>query len=306
VSIEFRVPENKNGDRLDRLVARHAGVSRRQARLWIAQGRVRVRGRVLKIMSRGVGAGAHVTVDANTGQAEATARVRPDPDLLHLDRWIVAVNKPAGLLSETGREAGPSLETEVPALLAKRGERGTRVQLVHRLDAGTSGVILLARRPRATRELNRAFAAGHVRKTYLALCAGVVTAQRIDAPLGRIHGVRQGVLPGGRPAVTEVETVTASERFSLVRARPETGRTHQIRVHLAHVGFPLLGDPLYGGLRYDESVPPEPIGRVMLHAARLELDHPETGNRLELSCEPPSDFVELARRLGVWPDGGLH
>ncbi|MBI3178664.1 MAG: RluA family pseudouridine synthase, partial [Deltaproteobacteria bacterium] len=217
------------GDRLDRLVAAHAGVSRREARLLIAQGRVRVAGRVVRIVSRQVRAGSELEIDA--APARPAVGRKAAPVLLHLDPWCVAIAKPAGLLSETDRAGSPSLETEVPALLTAAGERKTAVKLVHRLDAGTSGVIILARTPMAATALGHAFARGDARKTYLALCVGQVReACTVNAPLGRVQGTRQGVVAKGRPAVTHVVPMSTSEQASLVRALPETGRTHQIRV----------------------------------------------------------------------------
>ncbi len=293
------------GDRIDRWLAHRAGVSRRQARLWIAQGLVRLDGRSVRILSRELRAGARVELRGGAASPAPHPEAR-EPVLLALDAQLVVVDKPAGLLSEHDRSGAPSLESLVPGLLARRGERRTDVRLVHRLDAGTTGVMVLARTPAATRALNAAFAAGQVHKTYLALCVGrLAEAVRVDAPIGRVAGARHGVVAGGKPARTVVEPIAVGERATLVRARPETGRTHQIRVHLAHLGHPLLGDRAYGGPGYSEGVPPQPIGRPMLHAQRLELVHPRTGESVSFSAAPAADLIALAEAYGVWPAGAL-
>lgn len=303
--LEFVVSEQEDGERLDRLVARHADLSRRVARLLIRQGSVRVRGRPVMILSRAIKAGTRIAVER---QRTAGRPEVPTVGILHLDRWVVAAVKPPGLLSETGRQGSPSVETIVSRILADRNEHRTQVKLVHRLDAGTSGVILLARTPLAARELGAAFAEARVRKEYLALVAGrLSTPRNVKEPIRRAAGVRHEVGEGGKPAQTRFEPLQLGEGATLVRALPRTGRTHQIRVHLAYLGHPLIGDRLYGGPGYTDEVPPEPITRPMLHAARLTVPHPKTGEELVLEVGPPPDFVEQARRLGVWqgePTGG--
>ena len=283
------------------------GLSRREARLLIARGKVWVGERVVRILSREVAPGSRVTVETESegdaGASNPVASTRLEPRLLFMDQWIVVVDKPAGLLSETDRVGSPSLETEVPRLLAALGERKTDVRLVHRLDAGTSGVLILARTPAATAGLGKCFAATGAEKTYLAICVGKLDRPcTIDAPIGRRQGVKHAVDPHGKPSLTFVEPVKNTEEATLVRARPKTGRTHQIRVHLSHIGYPLFGDRLYGGPTYTRDAPVVAIPRPMLHAARLELPHPKSGERLTFSTPPPADFEALARLLGVWRD----
>jgi 23S rRNA pseudouridine1911/1915/1917 synthase len=171
------------------------------------------------------------------------------------------------------------------------------VTLVHRLDRETSGVTVLARSPEATLALAEAFRAGVPEKTYLALCLRPPSppAGRVDAALGRDprrKGLRL-VSPVGDAAATRYRTLVTGHA-ALVEARPETGRTHQVRVHLAHLGAPLLGDPKYGGPRMVGAVS---VPRVMLHAARLELPHPVTGAPLRFEAPVPADFRELAAAL---------
>ncbi len=173
--------------------------------------------------------------------------------------------------------------------------------LVHRLDRETSGVTVFARTAEAARSLAEAFRAGGPRKTYLALCVRAPTPRegRTDAPLGP-DPLRKGmrkVDPRGDAAATLYRTLAiAPYGEALVEARPETGRTHQIRVHLSHLGAPLLGDPRYGGPR---RVGELRVPRVMLHARRLELSHPVTGAPLAFEAPVPEDFAAVARQLGI-------
>jgi 23S rRNA pseudouridine1911/1915/1917 synthase len=177
---------------------------------------------------------------------------------------------------------------------------GSPVTVVHRLDRETSGVTLLARTPEAARALAAAFRDGAPEKTYLAICARAPEPPegRLDAPLGKDprRAGRRAVRPGGEPAATRYRTLAVGPAgAALVEARPETGRTHQIRAHLAHLGAPLVGDVRYGGPR---AVSGFPVPRTMLHARRLALAHPVTGERLALEAPLPEDF-EAARRALV-------
>ncbi|MEM6730802.1 MAG: RNA pseudouridine synthase, partial [Myxococcota bacterium] len=192
----------------------------------------------------------------------------------------------------------PSLETEVPKLLAARGER-PEVTLVHRLDAGTSGLLVMARTRAATRRLNQAFREGEVDKRYLALVQGRFSrTERVNAPIARVKGTRHGVRDDGRPARTDFASLTAAGQAALVEATLHTGRTHQIRVHASHLGHPLLGDRLYGGPGYTVHAPPKAIARPMLHAYELGFDL-SNGTRRVFRSLPPSDFRALAEAYGL-------
>jgi len=303
---EFTVPSQLDGARLDRIVAALGEVSRRIARTWISAGRVRIGGRVVRVLSRELRAGRKLQIQIETEQPPPTEPSEEEAlQILFADRWLVAVNKPAGLLSESGPGRGPSVESRLPAELLARGERG-RVWLVHRLDAGTSGVLLLARTPQATARLADSFRQGEVKKTYLALCSGeLARRQEINQPIGRVRGSRHGVVPGGKPSATLVEPLATGAAATLVRATPRTGRTHQIRVHLAHLGHPLLGDGLYGGPRYDQQPIPRPIPRPMLHAAAVTFPHPKSGRPQRLAVAAPHDFIEVAGSFGITLPGDL-
>ena len=282
------------GERLDRFIAARGGISRGLARRALDAGGVFLDGRRCKVSSRLVRAGQAVVVNLEEGGRAA----EPPPPLerarlLYADRDLVAVDKPPFVAAQpTLTHDRGTLPDLVQALL------GAPVTLVHRLDRETTGVTVFARTAAAAAALAEAFREGGPEKTYLALCgrAPAPPEGRIDAPLGKDPtrpGLRR-VDPAGDPAATRYRTLRASDRAALVEARPETGRTHQIRVHLASVGAPILGDPRYGGAR---RVGELAIPRVLLHARRLELDHPATGVRLVLEAPVPEDLASTERAL---------
>jgi 23S rRNA pseudouridine1911/1915/1917 synthase len=267
------------GERLDRFIAARGGISRGEARRALDAGGVFLDGRRCKVASRVVRAGQSVSVHLEEGGRVASP---PSPlergRLLYADAEIAVVDKPAGV------PAQPTLTTDagtLPELVAAL--LGSPVTLVHRLDRETSGVTVFARTKAAAAALAEAFRTGAPEKTYLALAARAPSPRegRVDAPLGKDParaGLRR-VDPRGDPAATRYRTLREGPSAALVEASPETGRTHQIRVHLAHLGAPLLGDARYGGPR---RVGELAVPRVMLHARRLAVAHPATGARLLL------------------------
>ncbi len=302
--IRVRVTPEHEGKRLDYFVAMTAAVSRRVARIFIASGRVLVNNQVMRILSRQVRAGAVVQVFCDDATEDpAREPLAPALRVLHLDRYIVVIDKPAGLLSEGDRDNRPTVEALAPISLTALGERRehARVWIVHRLDASTSGVMILARTPMAARTLGEAFRQGEVHKTYLALCCGRLEGRHtVDGPIARAERTRHVVSKRGKPAQTALESLAVSNDASLVRAAPKTGRTHQIRVHLAHLGHPLLGDALYGGPRYlRDATPAIPIKRPMLHAHTLGCAHPKTRAPLCFTAEIARDFQDLTDHLGL-------
>lgn len=311
--VEFVLAEEQHGARLDQLVQARLGISRRLARLCIAQGRVRVGRQTCRILTRPLKAGQRICIlaadagEARDGQGSArTLSAPPVPAatlrILYIDKAIVAVDKPAGLLSEQDRFAAPSVQSLLPALLRARQEREA-LWLVHRLDAGTSGVLILARTPAAARYLYEAFRQRTVEKIYWALSQGTLAQPRqIDAPLGRVRGTQQGVLADGKPAQTAVRPLMHTPHGTLVEARPRTGRSHQIRVHLAHIGHAILGDGLYKGPRYVHVPPaaPQPVLRPMLHARQISFAHPaQPHQKITLSAAAPADFCATAHCCGL-------
>lgn len=302
----YTVPPERAGTKLDRLIQDVVQVSRREARLLIAMGRVRVNRRAMRILARPLNAGAHVEImPEQAGTTMSPAATRPNsklaaPSILYLDRYVVVLNKPAGLLSETDRFNSPSLQTLVPKLLRARGEHDA-LWLVHRLDAGTSGVIIMARTPGAAAHLSASFRDAQAHKVYVALCAGVLEGpQSVDAPIARAQNTRHHVIESGKSAQTQLEPLMHAPGISLVRCRPKTGRTHQIRVHLAHVGYPIVGDRLYGGPGYAPATGQHVhIPRAMLHALRLDIPHPNQARRLRFEAGVPADFVSAAQSFGL-------
>lgn len=219
-----------------------------------------------------------------TIDSEAIAREQADfiapIQVVFVDPWLVAVVKPAGLLSQPG--LGPE---RADCLLRRLAHRWPELLLVHRLDQATSGLLLLARDPTTHRALSRAFAERQVGKTYLARVCGCPPTRggRMEQPLARLSSrpPRYGSVPverGGKPALTRWRLLRPGDGSSLLLLAPTTGRSHQLRVHLALLGHPILGDGLYG-----EAAP----GPMRLHATGLRLRHPVTGGVVRLRCNPP-------------------
>ena len=313
------------GLRLDQLLAAAGGLSRRRARALIAAGAVRRNGEPVRVQKRAVAAWDVVEVDVDAGaepagevapaappEGAATARADADgasremaspgaeplplPVLFH-DRWLLALDKPPGVLSQPAerRAAGELAMDELAARrLAWEEGRPAFLRLVHRLDRGTSGVLLFARSAEALPRLAAAWASGAAERRYLAVVAGepMPARQRVTAPIARAPGGgwRFAVAPHGRPAETEVEVVRAGGGRALVSCRLATGRTHQVRVHLAHLGHPVVGDRIYGSL--------EEAPRPLLHAAALRLPHPADGRELVIEAPLPAD---LAAALAALP-----
>jgi 23S rRNA pseudouridine1911/1915/1917 synthase len=282
------------GERLDRFVAARGGITRGLARRALDAGGVFLDGRRCKVAGRSLRAGQRVVVNLEEGGRSAASGPALDRGrLIHADDHLAAVDKPAGLPSQATLTGDRGTLPDLAARLL-----GGAVEIVHRLDRETSGVVVLARTRETAAALAEAFRTGTPRKTYLALCARAPDPPegRIDAPIGkdpRRAGSRR-VSSGGDAAATRYRTLAVGPGAALVEARPETGRTHQIRVHLAHLGAPLLGDPRYGGPRRVGGVE---VRRVMLHALRLEIAHPATGEAMAFEAPVPQDFREVERAL---------
>jgi 23S rRNA pseudouridine1911/1915/1917 synthase len=286
------------GLRLDQGAAALTGLPRRRVRALAAEGRLWLNGKVVRIVSRQLQLADVVDV-VHDDDALAEPFPLPQPlAIVHKDGWLVAVDKPAGVASQPPRKRAPGELTaqEILALqFAARDGRRFEPILFHRLDRLTTGVLLFACQHDAARALTRTWAEGLAEKRYLAVVRGdpgetlrIVTGG--IAPDAAAPG-RFRVSRGGRPARTEVRRLAASGGFALLDVHPLTGRTHQVRVHLAHSGFPLAGDALYGG----GSAGPRPF----LHAWRLALPHPKDGALLRLEAPVPSDMATFLTGHGL-------
>jgi 23S rRNA pseudouridine1911/1915/1917 synthase len=304
----WTVEPDAAGERLDRHVAARLDAPRNQVQRWIAGGQVRVNGREAKA-SAVVGAGDLVECDPPAPKEERVLPERGDLPVLYEDEHLTVIDKPAGLAVHPG--AGRATGTLAHRLLGRYPEMAGvggpgRPGIVHRLDQGTSGALVAARTPAAYARLARAFASREVEKLYLGIAYGTPSpaAGRVEAPVGR-HPQRRkemAVRPGGRPARTEYRTLAAGAGISLLQMSLATGRTHQIRVHLKHLGHPLVGDPVYGEARWKAL--PRPVQaalrdfpRPALHAWRLAFRHPATGEPLAFEAPVPEDFRELWRTV---------
>jgi tRNA pseudouridine32 synthase/23S rRNA pseudouridine746 synthase len=226
--------------------------------------------------------------------------------VIHEDAQILALNKPAGLSSQGGRGQVHTLD-ELLSAFAKPS--GVRPKLVHRLDRDTSGVILTARSTPAAGFLGKALMGRRMRKTYLAIVAPGAPqppSGLIETPLRRDESGREAFMrtcgadhPDAEAARTRYRTLTEGRGAALVELNPETGRMHQIRVHLASIGRPIAGDARYGGAL---TLGGQPVPRLMLHAAALEFPHP-AGGRTRITAVPPADFAAVAERAGLAAEG---
>ncbi|MFN2488744.1 MAG: RluA family pseudouridine synthase [Actinomycetota bacterium] len=300
--IEFTPEPSEVGERVDVVVARRSGETRALVQEALRTGAVTVDAAIVKAGHRLKGNEQVRGVVAPATAAPPSAEDVPVA-VRYADDRVLVVSKPAGVVTHpaTGHRAG----TLVNALLAL-GEPlaaagTTRPGIVHRLDKDTSGLLLVAKDDAALESLGAALAARRVRRSYLALVRGApsMPSGTIDAPVGR-HPARprlRAVLPGGKPAVTHFTTLGAAPGMALLDVRLETGRTHQIRVHLAHLGHPVLGDRPYGGAT--EAAAALGLERSFLHAYRLEWPHPDDGRTVTVVDELPADLVAALRRAGI-------
>jgi len=212
-------------------------------------------------------------------------------EILYEDDALIFINKPPGIVVQQ-RMHNP----DEPFLHEAVTKHTSPAYLMQRLDRGTSGVMFFSKKSEINVRLTRQFERKRIRKRYLAICEGeLAERQTIDAPLARVGAIKFAVREEGKTAITHVHPLDATARGSLLDITLETGRTHQIRVHLSAIGHPLAGDWLYG-VRNDV--------RPMLHAAEIEMTHPLTNQRLRVAAPLPDDFSEEARRRGIVIAGG--
>ncbi len=289
-----RVEPAAHGERLDRWLVGLAGeFSRSHLQTLIADALVKVDGHVVTTPARRVTAGQRIEVVLRP--TAETLAFRPEPavaarwNVVYEDAALLVIDKPAGLVVHPA--PGNWSGTLLNGLLAHHAgaARLPRAGIVHRLDKDTSGLLVVAKTLAAQTALVRAIAAREVRREYLALAHGEPRqpAWTVDAPIGRdpVSRVRMAVVAGGKPARTDVERLAARAGLSALRCRLHTGRTHQIRVHLASCGHPLVADALYGGR------PALGLERQALHAARLAFAHPDDGRALDFGAPLPADLA---------------
>jgi 23S rRNA pseudouridine1911/1915/1917 synthase len=299
-----RVPAALDGERVDRVVAFVTGLTRAEVAGLVADGAVQLRGRVVTKPSVHVVEGDELEIEVPDVAPEPAAQPEPDVDVpvLFADDDVIVVDKPQALVVHPG--AGNARGTMAAGLLARYPELAgvgepDRPGIVHRLDKGTSGLLVVARTPAAYDSLVGQLSSRSVERRYLALVWGVPEPATglVDAPIGRSKRdpTRMAVSSSGREARTRYEVLepfTQPIEAALIECRLETGRTHQIRVHLAAIEHPIVGDPRYRGKRASFATP-----RTFLHAHALAFDHPATGERVSFSSPLPEDLSTVLTRL---------
>jgi 23S rRNA pseudouridine1911/1915/1917 synthase len=308
--VELVVARAATGSRVDRFLAGSLDVSRTEAQRWIERGRVTVEGAVRSASAK-LREGERVLVrpeprEATVAEPDESVRF----EVLYVDDAIVVVNKPPGLVVHPAR--GHESGTLVNGLLARGlflrealedvGEVHERPGIVHRLDKGTSGVMVVARTGPVREALKAQFQAHSIERAYEAIVVGRAEGQTFSTLHGRHPRDRLRFttrVERGKRAVTRVRVLSALRAATHVECTLETGRTHQIRVHLAESGTPVLGDPLYGKPPKDPEVRAvaERIGHQALHARLLGLVHPVTGAHVRFEAPPPADFAEALAAL---------
>lgn len=304
-----RVPEELAGMRLDQCLAEmFPDYSRSKLQSWIKAGRVQVDGVSLKGREK-LDGGEEIELDA---EAEAVLECDAEEiplDIIYEDEALLIVNKPAGLVVHPA--VGNWHGTLVNALLNHDPDLNTlpRAGIVHRIDKDTSGLLMVAKTLQAHHSLVEQLQERSINREYLALVKGWMTAGgSIDEPIGRhpVDRKRNAVRRDGKEAVTHYRLEQRFKRHTLIRVKLETGRTHQIRVHMAHINYPLVGDQVYGGrFQMPADCSPELAAalrnfkRQALHAAKLGLEHPETGEYCEWEQPMPDDMRHLLNVLAA-------
>jgi len=276
----FTVVADDEGLRLDQVIPKHVpGLSRRKARAVIDLGGVFVDRTRVKVAGRYVKAGQ--VIEVNVGGALTRTEPPPAPTIVFADDHVIVADKPAGLVT------APTPESDKGDLLDQLAQRYGEVYLVHRIDLPTSGLLVFARTREANKRLGDAFKVHDIEREYRAVAIGTVAPHTIDRPVD------------GKHAVTHIGVIEALAGATLVSARLETGRTHQIRLHLAGEGTPLAGDTQHGGETSRTFVPRAP--RLALHAAKLGFVHPASGERVLFESAMPPDLASWIARLRVTP-----
>ena len=303
----IELPLELAGRRLDQALAQLLPqYSRTRIQQWIEAGAVLVNGLVPRARDVVTG-GETAAVEARIEEQTDIAAEKLPLDIVHQDASVIVLNKAPGVVVHPG--AGNREHTLQNALLAHDAKlrRVPRAGLVHRIDKDTSGLLVVARTLEAHTALVAALAAHEVEREYLAVCTGAMTGGgSVDEPIGRhrTQRTKMTVRSDGRAAVTHYRIEKRFRAHTLARVRLETGRTHQIRVHLAHIGYPIVGDPVYGGRRRLPAgasaalkAALEGFHRQALHAARLSFEHPKSGKPVAYEAPLPADLAGLLDAL---------
>lgn len=299
-SYEARVPAESEGERLDVFAAQVAGVTRSRAGALIREGRVTVDGAAQEKTGFRLKAGMAVGV-AVPAAAPAAARAEDiDLEIVYQDADLAVVYKPSGMVVHpaAGNETGTMVNALLKHLDNLSGIGGEiRPGIVHRIDKDTSGLLLVAKNDRAHLSLSEQIRAHTVQRAYRAIVIGGFREDEgtVEGPIGRHPTDRKkmAIVPNGREAVTHWTVLERLRGATLIEARLTTGRTHQIRVHMASIGHPVLGDPVYGPKKS-----PWPVkGGQLLHAWRIGFEHPRTGERMLFEAEPEPRFTHWLEKL---------
>lgn len=292
----------EGGERIDKYLAAQGEpfVSRSFVQNLIAEGRITVNGSPVSRPSLRLSDGDRIEAQLPPPEPQTPQPESIPLDIVYEDDSVLVLNKPRGMVVHPA--PGNTEGTVVNALLAHCDLRGVgsveRPGIVHRLDKGTSGLMVVAKEPEAYHELVRQLKARTVVRRYMAFVHGAVPDERwtVEAPIARdpIDRQRMAVLADGKPAITHFCCIKRLQGFSLVQAELVTGRTHQIRVHMAYIGHPVVGDRRYGAPR----VPALPDDGIALHAHQLEFVHPRTGEQLAFEAALPKDLQQLKAQLG--------
>ena len=298
----FEPTNEEIGERIDAVLAKRWSLPRKMTQAAVKDGAVTVSGATVRPSHR-LAAG-----DVVDGEAPAVVSTIPQAEdipirIEYSDERVLVVSKPPGLVTHPsgGHDTGTLVNALLGLGVSLAAGDTDRPGIVHRLDKDTSGLLLVARDDEAHAVLVEAMKRREIDAFYIAMVKGIPSAASgtIEAPIGR-HPVarrRMSVTAGGRPAVTHYRVLGSAEGASLLDVALETGRTHQIRVHLAHIGHPVLGDGTYGGRT--EAAARLGLERPFLHAARLSFDHPETGERIDVTDPLPGDLLPALEAAGL-------
>ncbi len=302
-----KIPEEMAGKRLDQCLAEmFSEYSRSKLQTWIKAGRVKVDQQILKARDK-VDGGEQIELDAEAEEVLEYEAEDIPLDIVFEDDSILIVNKPAGLVVHPA--VGNWQGTLVNALLNHQPALNTlpRAGIVHRLDKDTSGLLMVAKTLSAHNSLSIQLQERSITREYLALVKGWMTAGgTVDEPLGRhpADRIKHTVREDGKHAVTHYRLERRLKRNTLIRVKLETGRTHQIRVHMAYIGYPLVGDPVYGGrfqmpanCSEELELTLRAFKRQALHATKLGLQHPKTNEYCEWELDMPEDMVKLIKAI---------